>query len=265
MSSIEEVNAAVRRLIGSGVSHQNINVLTPGSLDEESDVPTSETEQPGMGRALGGVVGGALGMFSGLSLGATASLLVPGIGPVLAAGAIGAAVLGIAGAVGGAVLGDDLEKSMDQGLPVNELFVYEHALREGRSVIIVFAEGEQQAQRVREILMESGAESVDAARDKWWVGLRETEEAYYDVSEQDFKIAEPQYRQGFETAQHPRARGRSYDRAIEFLKDKCPQEIYTSTAFRRGYERGQAYRTGLLEKPENKVRKKFRHSGQPGG
>ena len=78
---------AVANLRSAGIANDYINFLTPGTTDEkvEASVPTTETEQPGMGSAMGGAVGGALGVAGGMHIGATlASLLVPGVGPVLA-------------------------------------------------------------------------------------------------------------------------------------------------------------------------------------
>src|SRR5215216_2189351 len=107
-STRADAEQAVERLRALGLAGENISFLTPGATPEELDaqVPTTETEQPGMGTAFGGVVGGALGVAGGLHLGtALASLLVPGVGPVLAAGMIGAALLGAGGAAAGAAAG----------------------------------------------------------------------------------------------------------------------------------------------------------------
>src|SRR4051812_10118378 len=169
-NSRADAERAVERLRSAGVAEDGISLLTPGTSQAELDeVPTTETEQPGMGKALGGTVGGALGVAGGLHLGATvASLFVPGVGPILAAGLVGAALLGAGGAATGAAVGGALEDSMARGLPHDELFVYEDALRRGRSVIIVVAEDEPQAETARGIISQSGAESVDAAREEWW-------------------------------------------------------------------------------------------------
>ncbi len=58
-------------------------------------------------------------------------------GPSPLSGLLGAAILGAAGATVGATAGDKMEKSATQGLPEDEIFVYEDALRQGRSVVIV--------------------------------------------------------------------------------------------------------------------------------
>ena len=55
---------------------RSINLLIPGATASQVDaVPTTETEQPGMGKAIGGVLGGALGMAAGMELGAAAATL----------------------------------------------------------------------------------------------------------------------------------------------------------------------------------------------
>ncbi len=244
---------AVENLRSIGIAEERISLLTPGTSDEELDaaVPTTDTEQPGMGKALGGAVGGAMGVAGGVSLGAAAaSLFVPGIGPVLAAGIIGAALLGAGGAAAGVAAGGALEDSVAAGLPHDELYVYEDALRKGRTVVIVIGEDEAQAEAARGVMAQAGAESLDAARESWWIGLRDAEEEEYTGQGRDFKKDEMLYRRGFEASQHPTARGSSYDTAAENLSKRY-SDIYTEEAFRRGYERGQSYQSGLREKYKN--------------
>lgn len=48
------------------------------------------------------------------------------------------------------------------------------------------------------------------------------------------------FRRGFEAAQNPNARGKTYDEAAAYLGDRHPQ-IYREAGFRHGYERGQSY------------------------
>ena len=211
-------------------------------------MPTTETEQPGMGAALGGTVGGALGVAGGLHLGsALASLLVPGVGPVLAVGMIGAALLGAGGAAAGMAAGDKIEENLAAGLPHDELFVYEDALRQGRTVVIAVADTDEQGEAAQAALMAAGAESVDAARENWWIGLRDAEDEAYTGQGGDFTRDEESYRRGFEAALHPHARGTSYGDANERLRarygDECEHD-----AFRCGYERGQTYHRQMQER-----------------
>ena len=244
-----EAEGAVAALREAGISEDRVSLLTPGTSQQQLDeVPTTETEQPGMGTAIGTAVGGALGVAGGLHLGAAAaSLLVPGVGPVLAAGLIGAALLGAGGAATGFAAGGALEESMAQGLPHDELFVYEEALRGGHSVVLVVADDEVSTGIARDLFAAAGAESVDAAREKWWVGLRDAEEAEYTVEGGDFGSDEPVYRRGFEASLHPRARGRAYEEDAERLRE-CFGPDCEEPAFRRGYERGRRYQSELLER-----------------
>ena len=163
--------AAYRDLRSLNLREENIIVLTPGaSLRELDAVPTEEGEQPGMGKAIGGVIGGAMGLAGGV---AVATLLLPAVGPVLALG-LGAGSLGLGGAAAGAAGGGALEDLFTRGLPKDEIFLYEDALRHGRTVIVVVCEDEELLTRSREIMERNRAESLDAAREKWWIGLRDT-------------------------------------------------------------------------------------------
>jgi len=247
-NSRDDASQAVELLRSNGVAADRINLLTPGSSDEELEaVPTTETEQPGMGAALGGTVGGALGVAGGLHLGAAAaSFFVPGVGPIFAAGLLGAALLGAGGAAAGAAAGDSLEDNVAPELPHDELYVYEDALRGGRSVVFVVADGTDEEAVARGVLQTAGAESLDAARESWWVGLRDAEESEYAAGGGDFRQDEPAYRRGFEAALHRRARGLSYDEDASRLRE-CFGEECEAEAFRRGYERGRRYQGELVE------------------
>ena len=244
-----DAERAAEQLRSQGIAEDKISLLAPGATDEqvEAAVPTTETEQPGMGGALGGAVGGALGVAGGLHLGAAAaSFFIPGVGPVLAAGIIGAALLGAGGAAAGAAAGSAAEGTVAGGLPHDEIYVYEDALRQGRTVIIAVVEDDQ-AEVARVALSNNGAESIDAAREQWWVGLRDAEEAVYSEEGGDFTVDEGDYRSGFVAALHPLARGKNYDDDQERLRE-CYGGACSSGAFRRGYARGRGYQTGLEEK-----------------
>ncbi len=242
--SAEDAHRSVQRLRAMGIHGEHrLNVLTPASTEKEvAQVPTSDTEQPGMGAAVGGVVG----TVGGLGVGTAAtSLLIPGIGPVAAAGILAA---GFLGAVAGAKAGDKLEDAMTDGPPKDEMFLYEDALRHGRSVVIVLADGDDEAESVRTSLAESGAESIDAARQSWWIGLRDVEQEHYKGGNgKDFADIEPTYRRGFEAALHPEIRGRSYDSARERLQSQHA-DVVDQEPFQRGYDRGQEHYKNLLKK-----------------
>src|SRR5262249_7936400 len=210
-----------RDALGSGgIAQEPINVLMP---DEKRTPikrgPVTDTEGPGIGKVMGGVVGGTVGAAAGGELGAVgAALLIPGVGPIIAIGSAAAAILGIGGAITGAVLGEAIDESLTEGLPVDELFFYEDALRKGHSVVIVFAANQKQAAATRQLLPAEGAESIDAARESWWLGVRDDEQASFSVPNGTMVSGEQEFRQGFEAALKPNYRGKSYDDARESLK-----------------------------------------------
>ena len=208
-------------------------LLTPDRPAEQKidAVPTDEGEQPGMGSAIGGVVGGAVGLATGVVL---SNLVLPGIGPILtlslsASGGLGGALLGALG-------GSAAERALSTGLPKDEVFLYEDALRKSRTLLVAQAESREAAQTAREVMERNGAESIDAAREKWWIGLREGEAAEYGDG---FAAQEAPYRAGFEAAVG-QCRGESFEATQGELRRRYP-ELCEQESFRRGYERGRAY------------------------
>jgi hypothetical protein len=164
--------AVLPRLEEIGLTSEEISLLTPESGTEAvTSVPTTDGEQPGMGAAIGGVVGGAIGLSGGIQIAtALSSLLIPGVGPVLAMGFAGAALAGAAGAFGGAKLGQVAENSLSEGLPKDELYFYVDELKKGRSVIICRSDDDSKLERARQVIA-ACAQVVDAAREQRGIGM----------------------------------------------------------------------------------------------
>ncbi len=88
-------------LLSSGFSTSDISVLFPenlGSKEIGTEKSTKAPEGAITGAGSGAVVGGTLGLLAGIG-----ALAIPGIGPLIAAGPIVAALagIGVGGAVGG--------------------------------------------------------------------------------------------------------------------------------------------------------------------
>jgi hypothetical protein len=234
---------AVNNLRAVGLSPKSIHILVSGSEPLAATVATSEAEQPGMGKAIGGVLGGAVGAASGAELGAVAaaSALLPMAGPAIAVGIVGAVLLSF----GGAAVGGALENALVSGLPKDELFVYEDALRRGYAIVVVTCSDVDEHERAVAVLEGSGAESVDAARERWWIGLRQTEGFEYRPDGHDFQRDEAVYREGFEAALSSARRDRDEGDTDAELKRRYPATC-REPAFRRGYDRGRAYYRRLL-------------------
>jgi hypothetical protein len=253
-----DAERAARKLRSIGLTDKKITLLKPGTAAEVSreveSVDTEGTEQPGVAKAIGGVVGAAAGMAGGFELGTLASAFIPGVGPVVALGLWGAAILGLAGAGAGVAAGAAVEDAATEGLPADELFVYEDALRRGRTVLIALCDDDVTAASAHELLKAEGAETIDSARDQWWIGLRSAEREHYLKLNEDFDKQEKFYRLGFEASLHAKNRCKEFDQIasemanhIEELHRQHPgAEI--EDAYRRGYERGRTYYEALCAK-----------------
>lgn len=245
--------AALQDLHQSGIPSDKTTLLIPGTDDkivkEAQAVPVDSTEQPGMGNAMGALMGGGIGFIGGSALMA----LVPGVGPVTALGLLGAGILGAAGATIGATAGGKIERETYEGLPEDEIFVYEDALRKGRSVVVAVPNDKNSTTLVREVLQRNGAESIDAARDQWWVGLRTAEQSRYSNPGRNFSEDEPFFRLGFQAAMHARTRCREFDQvsaemdaALEDVKRKYPAAD-VEEPFLQGYRRGREHYQQLCD------------------
>jgi len=145
------------------------------------------------------------------------------------------------GVLGGAALGDAAEDKNNGGIPSDEVFFYEDALRQGRSIVLVLAGDHAEELRAHKVLADAGAESIDAARKDWWLGLRDAEAEHYRALGRNFELDEDVYRAGFDSALRRECRGKSIDEENECLKWWYP-DVWDSEPFQRGYERGRQYR-----------------------
>ena len=149
--SENNAETAVNQLRSLGIPDKRIGIVRPGTRPErlEAGVPVTDSEDPGMGRAMGAAVGGAMGAAGGATAGlAVASLVVPGIGPLIAFGMVGAGLLGIVGAAAGSAVGDSVEEELGEGIPHEDVYLYEDALRHGHSVVISYVDEGDQANTI---------------------------------------------------------------------------------------------------------------------
>jgi len=141
---------ALRELRANGFRPEEIGVAMRDIRDARELAQTVAETEVEEGAAIGAAAGGALGGIAGWLVGVGA-LLIPGVGPIVAAGplavALGALVIGAAtGGLVGALVGE--------GIPEENARWYEEAIRAGYVLITVRA-GDR-ATRAREVLRESG-------------------------------------------------------------------------------------------------------------
>ena len=144
-----------------------------------SRCPRARRNSRAWGQPWGVSVGGAIGASRGMMTATVLSALVPGIGTVTAIGLAALSLLGlVGGAVAGAAAGGALEDTLANGLPKDEIMSIKYGCRRGRTVLIAFLRKTlSKLPRTRAALEQAGAESLDAARAQWWVGMRDAAEA----------------------------------------------------------------------------------------
>lgn len=242
--SQNNAESAVNQLRSVGIPEKRIGIVRPGGRPErlEAGLPVTDTEDPGMGRAMGAAVGGAMGAAGGATAGlAIATLVVPGIGPLIAFGMVGAALLGIVGAATGSAVGDSVEEELGEGIPHEDVYLYEDALRHGHSIVIAYAEEGEQADKAATAMHDAGAEDLDALREDWWQELREGERAHYHQQDgRNFDADELSYRRGYAAALHPSRRGKAYSDVENELRTAYANTVL-DRPFQDGYERGLAH------------------------
>ena len=167
--------------IRSGFRADQVELLLPGAHADQTDaIPTEEAEQPGVGSAVGGVVGPRPEEASaGFGLGAaTASLLLPGIGAVDGHRNCSRSDprSGRCRRRGGR--GKRARGRVPPRRPKDEIYLYENALAQGKGVVFVLVVSSNEHEKARRALTAAGAESLDAARENWWVGIRESPESH---------------------------------------------------------------------------------------
>jgi hypothetical protein len=264
-NSRAEAERAIELLGDMDGAAERLVLLSPGTEDQavQEVVPEPESGTPGRREKLGTAMGRGIGIAGGIMLGgAVGSVFVPGVGAVIAAGVLASALLGTGGAALGAAAGSALDEKAAQNLRHDKLHLYEAALRQGRSVLVGLANDEGEAQAMREVLADAGAETLEDARENWWSELRSAEQAAYEKEGRDFALDETLYRRGFEAALHPRVRGKTLAESAVLLSQYFGDDHLTE-AFQRGYERGQAYHQDLLERfpPPQKAQAQARNNG----
>jgi len=155
------VEEAVEHLRSAGFRSTDISVLFPeneGTKDFAHEKNTKAPEGATTGVAAGGIAGGVLGWLTGIG-----ALAIPGLGPLIAAGPIVAALAG-AGAMG--TLGGLIGALAGMGIPEYEAKRYEGRIREGGILLSVHCDSGDWVKRAKDILAQSGGQDIASAGEK---------------------------------------------------------------------------------------------------
>jgi hypothetical protein len=151
----EQASLIVNNLRDEGFSQNDISALFPdtaGTKDFAHEKGTKAPEGAVAGGGTGAVLGGALGWLAGIG-----ALAIPGIGPLIAAGPIAAALSGAA--VGGAV-GGITGALVGLGIPEYEAKRYEGKVKAGGILISVHTDDSDEVKRAKHAFEVAGAEDV---------------------------------------------------------------------------------------------------------
>jgi hypothetical protein len=160
-ASRASAETAVDRLTAAGFSNQDVSVLMSdkgGSKDFAAEKNTKAPEGATTGVGVGGAIGGTLGLLAGVG-----ALAIPGVGPLIAAGPIMAALagLGVGGAVGGLV-----GALVGMGIPEYEAKRYEGRVKDGGILLSVHCDSSDEVSKAKDILKAAGAEDIASSGEK---------------------------------------------------------------------------------------------------
>lgn len=186
--NLDAAHAAVRDLRDLGLPSSDVSLVAHDvtgaysqSLDR-ADWSTAPAPQDATatGAGMGAVLGGLAGLMVGLGV-----LVLPGIGPVLAAGPLATVLGGIfgvgVGAVGGGLAGGLLGALVDLGVPPDQAPFYAEGVRRGGALVTVHAADELE-EPVRGLLNRHHAVDVERRAADWrangWTGYSPTAQPY---------------------------------------------------------------------------------------
>lgn len=195
-SSLETANNVVRDLVDAGFERSKIGVA---ALDREGDFKrhldnpnaagTAATEDVsgGEGAGFGAIVGTLVGAVVGL-----AAITIPGVGPIIAGGALaalgGAAAGAGVGALAGGLTGGLTASLVDLGVTEDDAHYYAESLRRGSALVSVTVT-DTEVQRATDVLHRHNPIDVEERMTQWkasgWKGFDPMADPYTAVDRTD--------------------------------------------------------------------------------
>ena len=169
--SFEEAQEVVRDLQQRGYSRDDISVIANNATGKYSSqsagvgqatTDRSSVSETGANTATGAAAGGVLGGAAGLVVGLM-GLAIPGIGPIVAAGPIAAA---LAGAGVGAVAGGLIGGLTGVGVSEDDASYYAESVRRGGALVTVRAD-DSRAEDAASVMRSHGAVDIERRAEQW--------------------------------------------------------------------------------------------------
>ena len=146
----ETAATASNKLIMGGFDSKHVSVITNDAENKYARF-VDKTGTQVVDEDITGEEGAGLGAIVGALTGLTMAL-IPGFGPVLAAGPLGAMLISGIGAATGAATGGLAASLMDFGITEENATRYQDTLRSGGALVIVDIMNEGEETRIRSVL-----------------------------------------------------------------------------------------------------------------
>jgi len=180
--NFDTANKAIKALVEDGFSRSDIGLAANNAAGEYNHLVTdNEDVSGGEGGGFGAVVGGITGAVVALS-----AIVIPGVGPVIAAGPLIALLGGATGAVvggaAGAVTGGIAASLMHLGVPEDEVGGYIESVRRGNALVTVNVTNNDDAETATNVMRRYNPVDVKSRADQWremgWRGYDPNGEPY---------------------------------------------------------------------------------------
>jgi hypothetical protein len=185
--NFDSANKAVQDLVNDGFARDDIGlaVNNSGRKGEFKNLETNVDKYEDVTGAEGGTFGAVVGGVAGAAVALT-SIVIPGIGPIIAAGPLVALLGGATGAViggtAGAISGGVAASFIHLGISDDEAEYYAEAIRRGNAVVTVTAKDQNQAALISDILRRYQPINLKRRADEWrrkgWQGFDPNAEPY---------------------------------------------------------------------------------------
>jgi hypothetical protein len=141
----ESAEKAYKTLESRGYTKDDVNVIMSDETRKKhfknEEHPTELGSKAMEGAGKGGMIGGTLGAIVGAVAAIGTSLLIPGLGIIIA----GPLAAGLAGAGAGSVTGGLIGALIGSGIPKDRAVVYEEGIKNGRIVMGVNPRNDEDA------------------------------------------------------------------------------------------------------------------------
>jgi len=156
----ESVEKAYNELSAKGYTKDEINLIMSDETRKkhfsgdikETEIGTKAAEGAGKGSAIGGTIGAIAGVIAAIGT----SLVIPGLGIIIA----GPLAVGLAGAGAGGLAGGIIGALIGSGIPEERAKLYESGIKSGNVLLGIYPHNEEDARYFEDIWRANKGEDI---------------------------------------------------------------------------------------------------------